>query len=209
MNQQAEREHLEDVLHAYLAAASNPDYATLNEWVHRYPYYEQELTEFTVARNLMHALPEPVVTEQEEAELINFGKSIIASHLGAAHKTQQVATPLTSLIAAGNVVGLKLQDIASQMHLSPVIVRKLDRRLFQFVGLPGEVIEQLGQVLKQETRAIATYLQQPPTLAKGASYRSEHAPELAAAEDFGEAIKNDISLSQEDREYWLEKTFKQ
>jgi len=206
MNQQAEREHLEDVLHAYLAAASDPNYATLNEWVRRYPYYEQELTEFTVARNLLHTLPEPVVTEQAEAELMNFGKGMIQSLVSTARGTRkQVNSPLTSLLAAGSAIGLKLPDIAKRTRLSAALVRKLDRRLFRFTTLPREIIEELGRVLKQETNTIARYLQLPPTLAAGASYRAEQAPKLAEAEDFAAALKNDLSISPEDRDYWLQK----
>lgn len=206
MNQQAEREHLEDVLHAYLAAASDPNYATLNEWVRRYPYYEQELTEFTVARNLLNALPEPVVTEQSEAELVTFGKSVIQSLIGTAHAAQKRATPpMASLLATGNALGLKLQDIAKRTRLSIALVRKLDRRLIRFATIPREVFEDLARVLKQETDVIARYLQLPPTLAQGASYRAEEAPKLAEAEDFAVAVKNDITINQEDREYWLGK----
>src|SRR5688500_11111288 len=123
MNQQIEREQLEDVLHAYQEAASDLNYATLNEWIRRYPYYEQELTDFTVAHNLLQTLPEPVVTEQAEAELLAFGKGVIRSLLSKAQSQEQTVSPLSSLLTAGSTIGLSLQDIAKRTRLSAALVR--------------------------------------------------------------------------------------
>lgn len=204
MNRQPEREQLEDVLHAYQEAAPDLNYATLNEWIRRYPYYGQELTEFTVAHNLLQTLPEPVVPEQAEAELLTFGRGVIHSILGKAQSQEQAAAPLTSLLAAGKAIGLSLQDIARGSRLSAALVRKLDRRLIRFSTLPGEVIENLAQTLKQQTDAVAQYLQLSPTLAQGASYRSDQTPQLAEPEEFVTAVKNDRSISQEDRDYLIE-----
>lgn len=205
MNQQTEREQLEDVLHAYQEAS--PNYAMLNEWIRRYPYYEQELTDFTVAHNLIQALPEPLVSEQAESELITFGKSVIQSLMGTAQVNRE-PTParLASLLEAGKVVGLKLPDIAKRMRLGVALVRKLDRRLVRFSTLPREVIEELARVLQQDAYTIARYLQLPPTLAQGANYRSDQTPQLAEPEEFVAAIKADLAISKEDRDYWLEKT---
>ena len=43
MNDQTERERLEDVLDAYVASEAGPNSASLAEWVRRYPRYEREL----------------------------------------------------------------------------------------------------------------------------------------------------------------------
>lgn len=205
MNQEREREQLEDVLHAYQEAAPDLSYATLNEWIRRYPYYEQELTEFTVVHNLLQTLPEPVVSEQAEAELLTFGRGVIRSLLSKSPIQEQAASPLSSLLTAGSLIELSLQDIVKRSRLSVALVRKLDRRLIRFSTLPQEVIEILAQVLKQEASAIAEYLQLPPTLATGASYRSEQTPQLAEPEDFVTAVTNDRTISQEDRDYLLKK----
>src|SRR5262245_54482951 len=130
MNHQTEREQLENVLYAYQAASTNPNYATLSEWIDRYPYYEQELTEFTIAQNMIHMLPEPVITEQEEAELIDFGRNVIQSLIGKIRTSQEPASPpLESLLVVGQAIGLRLAGIAKQTRLSAALIRKLDRRL--------------------------------------------------------------------------------
>ena len=67
------------------------------------------------------------------------------------------------------------------------------------------MVANLAQVLNQRTDAIVQYLQQPPTLAAGVSYHAEQTPQLAEPEDFVTAVKNDRSISQEDRDYLLEK----
>lgn len=203
MKPEMRQEYLEDVLDAYLEASSNPDYATLMAWIEQYPEYAEELTEFTIARNMMNALPEPEVSEQEEAELIAYGKSVIQSIFGTGQSKQEIVIP-NSLLEAGKAIGLKPAEIAKQGRLSTALVRQLDRRLIAFASIPSGVIEQVAEVLKLQVEAIKAYLQQGPVLAEGVSYRADQAPQLAELEDFFVALEDDLSISPEDREHWLQ-----
>ncbi len=83
------------------------------------------------------------------------------------------------------------------------LIRKLDRRLLRYASIPQEAIDLLAQTLRQQISVITQYLQGGPTLAQGASYRSEKAPALVEQEDFFEAVRNDRTLSDEQRHFWL------
>ena len=51
-----ERRELDDVLTAYLASGAM-DSDSLERWIERYPEYENELTDFAVARTLSDSMP--------------------------------------------------------------------------------------------------------------------------------------------------------
>jgi hypothetical protein len=204
MNQKPTHEQLEDVLYQYLEVAPNPDYATLQAWITRYPEFAQELTEFTVAQNRMQGVPEYEASPEEINALVQFGQQTFQSLL--AQGTNAVARASTagieSLLAAGKTIGKNLQHIAQETRLSVSLVRMLDRRLIKADSIPNAVVDSLANVFGYDSRVMSTYLHQPPVLAQGVRYRSEQVPTLAQT-DFQHAITDDQSLSEADRAYWL------
>ena len=207
MNQQPEREQFEDILYSLLELDPNPNYHVLNEWIRQYPYYEQELIEFASARNMLSALPEAVIPSSHKENLARFGRDLFQSLIGQQQTEISTEQPaIESLLSLGKSVGLTILDIASRTRLSVPLVRKLDRRLIKSTSIPRVAIESIAQLLGQEVNAIIQYLQKNPTLAQGASYRSDQTPTIAEAEDFATAVKNDRMLSEQEREYWLAQT---
>jgi hypothetical protein len=81
---------------------------------------------------------------------------------------------------------------------------KLDRRLIQFGSIPRAAIEQIAAVIQRDFASVVNYLQQGPTLAASASYRSEQAPQVGAQEDFASAVRTDTTMSAEQRARWLD-----
>jgi len=81
MTRPIERPELDDVLDAYVAEVETPSRATLAEWIQRYPYYERELTEFTVAWCEMQSLSPAEGTEPDEDDeaLLQYGMNIVQS----------------------------------------------------------------------------------------------------------------------------------
>ena len=73
---------LEDVLNDYVASSPEPSYGALEDWVRRYPQYEQELTEFTISWGLMEWLSPSSDTEEVDDEtLVLHGMSIVQNLL--------------------------------------------------------------------------------------------------------------------------------
>jgi len=209
MNDQAERERLEDVLDALVASDVGPNSVALEEWIRRYPEYEQELTDFAVSWSLMKWMPpSPDAEEVGEETLVLRGMSVVQNLL---HREAQVRgvvpqatqTPLTSLVGEARNRGLTPPQLAYATGLGVTVLRKLDRRLIRYASVPREAIKVLASAIQREPENVARYLQQEPVFATGAQHRAEQAPELAEPEEFVTAVRADPTMTDEQRAQWL------
>ena len=81
MNKPMEQERLEDVLDAYVASGGDPN-SPLDEWIRRYPEFEQELIDFAASWSLMNGLPpEPGAKQVDEKTLVLRGMSVVQNLL--------------------------------------------------------------------------------------------------------------------------------
>jgi hypothetical protein len=211
MTRPIERPELEDVLDAYVAEVETPSSATLAEWIQRYPHYERELTEFTVAWCQMQSLSPAEGTEPDEDDeaLLRHGMNIVQNLLQKQSmqppsQTQGKHDAFAGLLAQGRSSGLSsLAQLADCVELSAALVRKLDRRLIRYTSIPLQLIETFARILRRDVVTIARYLNGTPTLITGASYKAEQAPGLTGQQDFFEAVRHDPELSEERRQQWL------
>ena len=204
MNDQKERQKLDDVLDALVASGTEPNSPSFVDWIRRYPQYEQELIEFAASWSLMTWLPlSPDGKEVDEETLVLRGMSIVQNIL---HRQEQEATgasiqatPIASLIKQGRECGLSPHQLAQAAGLGDSLLRKLDRRLVRFTSIPHQAIEALAAVLQRDTNSITSYLQQNPTFAPSTLYRAERIPELTKPEDFFDAVRADPTIPSEQR----------
>lgn len=207
MKQPSERMTLGDVLNAYVDSTSDPSPALLAKWIHLYPQYEQELREFTVSWSLMETLPPPSKHENiDEDTLVLRGMSIVQNILQEskhAPQSHDKETTIEGILKEGTAHGLSIQQIAERSQLSTALVRKLDRRLIRSTSIPHQAIEYLARAIQCECSVVVHYLQGNPTLLQGASYRAEQAPSVERQEDFFDAVRKDLALSEERRNHWL------
>lgn len=208
MNNQQERQTLEDVLDAFVASGASPNGASLAEWIRRFPQHERELTEFAASWSLMKWLPpSPDAEEVDEKTLVLRGMSVVQNLL---HKQLQAqaapataVAPFESLVAEGRARGLAPRQLARSAGIGDSLLRKLDRRLIRHSSIPREAVEALAAAIQREAESVARYLQQGPTFAAAAQYRAEQAPELAEPEDFLAAVQTDPTMTNEQRARWL------
>lgn len=206
MNNPNGLERLEDVLDAYVASDSGP-YASLDDWIRRYPQYEQELTEFAISWSLMEALPPSSdAKEINEKTLVLRGMSAIQNllHDKSLASAPVSVLPFESLLAAGRIHGLAPRQLAQTTRLGDSVLRKLDRCLIRYASIPREAIGSLADAIRSDEASVSAYLQQSPVLAAATEHRSEQAPALAEPEDFFDAVRSDPTIKPEDAEYWLE-----
>lgn len=207
MNDFSGRDELEDVLNAYMAAASTPNAESLAEWIRRYPQYERELTEFAVAWSRTRWFPavqRPSDDDDTSAQrAMRTVQAVLHEKAASLPSSQQQQHPIDSLLAEARSHGLSMDQLADRIELSAALVRKLDRRLIRYVSMPLAVIENLAGVVERQVLAVARYLDGAPVAAQGARYRAERAPALADQEDFFDAVQNDPELSEERRGRWL------
>ena len=205
MNKPMEQERLEDILDAFVASGVGPN-SPLEEWIRRYPEFEQELIEFAASWSLMKWLPStPEAEEVDEETLVLRGMSVVQNlvHRESGESTPDSVAPFESLIAEGRGSGIEPRHLARALGLGDGLLRKLDRRLIAHVSIPQELINRLAQALQREASSITVYLQQDPQMGATTEYRSEHVPKLLAQEDFFAAVRADPTISREHAEQWF------
>lgn len=205
MNKPNRVERLKDVLDAFVTSDSDPN-SVLDEWILRYPEFEQELTDFTVSWSLMRSLPPAPDTEDiDEDTLVLRGMSIVQNllHSQSLDPAPDSFGPIESLIAEGRAHGLKPSQLAQATKMGDSLLRKLDRRLIRFASIPQDAINYLSNSIQSVPASVATYLQQRPKFAIAMEHRSEKAPELGEQEDFFDAVRTDQTIRPEHVARWL------
>ena len=205
MNDSMRQEQLTDVLDAYIASAAGHS-APIEEWIRRYPDFEQEIIEFAASWNLMESMQwsEPSA-EFDEARLVLRGMSVVQNllHSQSSQTVLDRDALFESLIVEGKTRGLEPRPWAQALGLGDGLLRKLDRRLIGFSSIPRELIKDLAESMQVDESQVAFYLQQEPMMATGNAYRSEQAPRLAEPEDFFDAVRADPTISRQDVERWF------
>lgn len=101
-----------------------------------------------------------------------------------------------AILSRAKQLGLSKVNLADAAELSVPLITKLDRRVIQFSTIPELVLRKVGDVLAAPIEIVRVYLQQGPAFATGANFRADEAPKLPEAQDFFEAVSEDLTISE-------------
>ncbi len=208
MTHQADQNRLEDVLFQYVESVEKPTHKALMDWVGRYPEYKTQLIEFTVTWSQLERLPASAQQDADvdETTLVLRGMSVVKNLLhemgSETTPTHSTYTPIVSLIAQAAKVGLTLNQLAERARLSVPLVRNLDLRQIRPATVPDQAIQTFAVLLEKSIEAVSAYFFGHVRAIANQNFRSDQAP-LIIQQDFFEAVREDILLKEEDREYWL------
>lgn len=207
MNNQPDQETLEQVLDAYMAVSPEPSREKLIEWIRKYPNYEQELTDFTVSWIQMETLP-PYEREEIDLETLSLrGMSVVQNLLFQRNKVTadrgQSEKIIKSLLKECSSVGYSQEQFARNQFISPAILRKLDLRLISYETMPLPLIESLANLLYCKLTNISSYFQGPQLQPARARQKSKQGPIISEKRNFFDEVRNDLTLDEEFRQYWL------
>ena len=208
MNNSIGQYSLDDVLDAYSEASEIPSREILADWIARYPQYERELIEFTVAWIQSEELPEIPGDQKDLSARLQGGLHIVQQIYEKRRaedqaQNQQSRAKMVSLIMDGSFLGWSTDQFARQINLSVAILRKLENRLINAATIPIDLIKLIGDSIQRDPSEITAYLGQPPMLQPGQMYKSKQPPIIGKPQDFFDAIRNDGELTDEQRTYWL------
>ena len=206
MSERNGRESVETVLDAFMSSEPEPSGAVLREWIHRYPYYERELTDLAVGWLLMDTLPpDPDTEESDEEALMRRGTIIIEDLLrgedeqlsGEEHRS------FMGLLGEAKALDLTMHELANVTRLSPALIAKLDQRLIRATTVPVEVLRDLAGVLQRTTEEVLGHLRREPVLPAALEHKAEEAPAVPDQQDFFDAVHRDRALDDERRQRLL------
>jgi hypothetical protein len=198
----------EDLVLDRLYAAWKDDHTndapgTLREWTAQYPAYKAELTQWMAVAPVLQCEDDRTGPEIERAEAraLETGRQILA----ARRARYTVAAPaFADIYSAARNRSMSPRALATTLGVGLPIIAKLQQRLIQFGSIPAAFIDRLATELQVGVQQISDYLQQPASLAAGASYKSKGVPQAAPQEDFATAIRTCPDMSAAQRAVWLE-----
>lgn len=187
---------LAEVLEEYaIAASENQDQDKLRLIMEKYPQFSEELMDFAAARAQIKYSAEPEISAEEEKRYQEIGLKNLNFFLREAESSPI----LESLTNAAKMRGLSKSKLASAIGVSLSLVMYLEKKRLHFASIPKDIIARLAKALEISESVVSNYLNQSADLATNASFKSQTRPEEVEQKDFAEAVRQDQSLSQEQK----------
>jgi transcriptional regulator with XRE-family HTH domain len=187
---------LAEVLEEYaIAASESQDQDRLRLIMEKYPQFSEELMDFAAARAQIKYSAEPEIFVEEEKRYQEIGLKNLNFFLREA----ETSPAFDSLTDAAKERGLSKSNLASSIGTSLSLVMYLEKKRLRFASIPKEIIARLAKALEVSESAVSNYLNQSADLATNASFKSQTRPEEVEQKDFAEAVRQDQSLSQEQK----------
>lgn len=205
MNSTNNPNSLDEVFDAYTLALQMPNRETLIEYIRRYPQFEQELIDFTMAWMEAKNSPSTAKMEQEDSNFIQLGMVAAQEAFHQPGEVKRTKSSFQSILKEAKSKGLSIDQFADVQNLSILLIRKIDLRAITYYTIPFEIIQSLAENLERNVREIAGYLTLPPMKPTTARYKSSKAPKLDTQRSFFDEVREDHLLSEEQRQYWLSK----
>ena len=207
MNSLYGQELLDNILDAYVTEVETPNLEVLKEWIRKYPQYQRELTDFTIAWIQMEEL-RPINRDKTDHDTLVLRAMSVVQNLYRIGEqksvpSQSAKNPIEKLVAEAETQGFSQDQFAAQLKLSVGLLWKLDRRLIKYSSIPVELIENIAGALHRGLQIVAEYFQRQPILALNASYKAKRQPQVSEPTNFFDEVRSDTDLSNEDRAYWL------
>lgn len=207
MNNPFEPLSVERVLDAYLTASAEPSRENMAEWIARYPQYERELVEFTVAWIRSTRLPAADSLEPDRGKQVQIAMEAARRVYAQAERGGMEKTagrgPLLSLLQEGQHLGFSAENLADHLQLSVALLRKLENRLILLETIPLKLIEQVADALQRGIREISAYLALTPLMPSRVRLKARQRPAPPRQVSFLDAVRADGTLGEEQRAYWL------
>lgn len=156
----------EEILLAF-AVEPEKDNATLERYLKDYPHLTDQLIDLSLDLRLQHATEEetaPVDEAWVEASLAAFRA------ISSAHTSQAVVDPFESVAPA------ELVTLRQSLGVPSGVIKGFSSRLVDFASVPAVFIDALAHGLRTTVDDLRRFMEGPPRLALGVSYKSDKAP---------------------------------
>jgi hypothetical protein len=197
--------NLEEVLEEYASATpTGNDLKILRETSEQNPQHADDLADFAAARAVARHAPEEELSDEEERRFSEAGLKSLRMVLGSRNTSGATQSVLQSLLEAAKAKGLNRRLFAAALGLSPSLVMYLEKRRLDFSSIPKTIVSNVAAVLETGEEFVSNYLNQPPDLATGASFKTNTRAEDLSPKSFNDAVCEDQQLSAEEKRKLLD-----
>lgn len=206
MRASREKDRLEDVLNEYVQCEAKPTHAALEKWIKEYPEYKKELVDFTVAWTLMTDRSTPADANEVSPDTLLLRAMSVVEDRIYAHRQKKNASQksVNDLLREAKRLGLTVEMLASKVDMSSQLITKLARRHIAYPTIPDEAIDRLSAACEMRKDDLRLYFQRPIVVPQQARFSAKSGPKVpSSSEDFFDAVRNDRSLDDSKRSFWL------
>ena len=171
----------------------------LTSWISEHPTLKSSLIQWATELPALEIAESRPAYPEFEARSVAIGQAVLRK-IGLAYRD---VGELTSLNEAARARGMSPRVIAQRLGIGITIFAKLNRRLIHAASVPARLIETLSGELQVSVEELRGYLRQQPTLAQGAAYRADSAPETSDPEEFADAVRRSPDMSEEQKREWV------
>jgi hypothetical protein len=182
----------EEVLLAF-AVEPTHDRATLEHYLNQYPEHSQALVDCSIELMIdtTKSSDDIVISSEQVVEKAwQQFQSEIASEQNAV-----VENPFAKLNST------TFKATAKKLNVNNLLLMRLRDRAIDAATIPGRLIQRIAAELGATVEVVANYLQSPPTIATGQSFRSDVKPSVSDQISFEQAIQTS-QLTAEQQETW-------
>lgn len=198
---------LDKLLQSYYFETKSPQVNLLDEWIKKYPQYEDELRDFTVTWTMVEFFSEGQSPEVDWEREMPIDKPRIRNLLKRIRQEQALKSagegPIRSIIMECNQKDITFEELATTLDISIPVLAKLDNRLIDYFSIPLQFIKGLAEAIQREILLTAKYLNGAPQLLERASFKSNRKPIIPQKENFFDVIRNDEGINDRQRMRWL------
>jgi hypothetical protein len=112
-------------------------------------------------------------------------------------------TPLKGILAAAKERSISNKQLAALTKLSVVLISMFDRGMISTVKLPRIIVRRIAEAIGTTAERVLEYLQAGPRLAIDTNFKADDVPELEEPQNFFDAVRDDPTLTPQQREYLL------
>ena len=190
---------LDRIFASFYEDRQSPAPKPLASWIAEYPELKGSIVQWAAEIPAIDLAELRPAAPELEARSLAIGRSVL-DRLGLGAPTDV----LVSFNDAARRRGVSPRQLSERLGIGMTLFAKLNRRLVRASTVPARLIDRLAEELQVSIAHVESYLSQGPALAQGAAYRSEVVPSVTEAEDFAEAVRSCVDMSEEQKRQWTE-----
>ena len=166
---------------------------TVSLFMKKYPEYAEDILEYAVALVMnKHSSDEPFLNPEERSQFLSRATQIFRQ------VTRSKTQALKSLSQRVEEVGLGFDQFKEKTGISRFILLNLDQKVVEVSSIPSKVLKSIEEILTIPQDVLNNYLS-GVTPTQGMNYKASAAPISTNKTSFEEILRQDSSLSEQDR----------
>ena len=172
---------------------------TVRVFMKRYPEYSEDILGYAVALLMnKHSTDEPFLNTEERANFIERATEVFRK------ATESKPTQFSSLLKRVTQIGLNADQFKEKTGVSSFVLLNLDQKVVDVASIPSRILNSISETLAIPGDVLNNYISGGVSPGQAMNYKASAAPVSTKRIPFEEVLRQDTSLSEEERRKLME-----